>query len=207
MFPVIALDDVSHASFMDSTMVPSFVQKSDLKADIDEKTAHNQVATAMTAFISDVLGGGELSEVSKKMQNDTEELLKPFLSMMELETTYSMKEPCYKNDLVNPENVTCAHGTQWTKTAQKIMGGDLSWSGADIETDDNFHRVYTMPPWGDVHLPQTTSCDDQIDDDKCTLKSISVTENFYNRLEQFDTGKYPIAANEMKAKLLSRQAI
>lgn len=41
MFPVIALDDVSHASFMDSTMIPSFVKKSDLKADIDEATAHN----------------------------------------------------------------------------------------------------------------------------------------------------------------------
>ena len=126
--------------------------------------------------------------------------------MMELETTYSMKEPCYTNDLVNPKDKKCAHGSQWTKTAQKIMGGDISWADADITTDDNFHRVYTMPPWGDVHLPQTTSCD-QADDAKCTLETISVTENYYNRLEQFDTGKYPIAANEMKAKLLSRQAI
>jgi hypothetical protein len=41
MFPVVALDDVSHASFMDSKMLPSFVKKSDLKADIDEATAHN----------------------------------------------------------------------------------------------------------------------------------------------------------------------
>tara|TARA_B110000285_G_C14619905_1_gene378657 strand:+ start:285 stop:479 length:195 start_codon:yes stop_codon:yes gene_type:complete len=64
MFPVIALDDVSHASFMDSTMIPSFVKKSDLNADIDEVTAHNQMANAMTAFISGVLGNNELSEVS-----------------------------------------------------------------------------------------------------------------------------------------------
>ena len=56
MFPVVVLDDVSHASFMDSKMIPAFVKKSDLNADIDEETAHSQIANAMTAFISSVLG-------------------------------------------------------------------------------------------------------------------------------------------------------
>lgn len=137
----------------------------------------------MTAFISGVLGNDELSEVSQQYMDETEDLLKPFLSMMEQETTYSLKEACYTDALVNPEDKKCAHGSQWTKTAQKIMGGDLSWADADIVTDDNFHRVYTMPPFGHVHLPETTSCDDQADDAKCTLNTISVTENFYNRLE------------------------
>jgi hypothetical protein len=36
------------------------------------------------------------------------------------------------------------------------------------------------------------------------LESISVTENYYNRLDTFDTGKYEIGAVEMKAKLMSR---
>ena len=39
------------------------------------------------------------------------------------------------------------------------------------------------------------------------LKSISVTENFYDRLDVFDTGSTPIAALEMKAKLMSRQSV
>jgi len=207
MFPVNALDDVSHASFMDSTMIPDFVKKSDLKADIDEITAHNEAANAMTAFISGVLGISELSDMSQKMKDDTEDLLKPFLDMMEQETLYSMKAPCYNDALVNPDDIKCAHGSQWTKTAQKIMGGDISWADADIVTNDNFHQVYTMPPAGHVHLPETTSCDDPTDGAKCTLKTISVTENYYNRLDQSDTGKSPIAANEMKAKLLSRQSI
>ena len=34
-----------------------------------------------------------------------------------------------------------------------------------------------------------------------------MTENFYSRLTEFDTGFYPIAAIEQKAKLLSRQNI
>jgi len=53
-----------------------------------------------------------------------------------------------------------------------------------------------------VHLPEIDNkCDGKT---KCTLKSITVTENFYNRLDVFDTGKYPIGADEMKAKLMSR---
>ena len=56
-------------------------------------------------------------------------------------------------------------------------------------------------------MPETTECGDSSDDAKCTLKTISVTENYYERLDQFDTGKYAIGANEMKAKLLSRQHI
>ena len=60
MFPVIALDDVSHASFMDSTMIPSFVSKSDLKPDVDETTAHSQIGTTMTAFIKNTLGDEDL---------------------------------------------------------------------------------------------------------------------------------------------------
>jgi hypothetical protein len=91
MFPVVALDDASHASFMDSTMIPSFVSSSDLKADIDEVTAHNQIATAMTAFVSGVLGDEDLLEVSEGMRDETEDLLQPFLAMMDQEVLYSMK--------------------------------------------------------------------------------------------------------------------
>jgi hypothetical protein len=34
-----------------------------------------------------------------------------------------------------------------------------------------------------------------------------VTENLYNKLDPLDTGISPIAATEMKCKLMSRQAI
>lgn len=34
-----------------------------------------------------------------------------------------------------------------------------------------------------------------------------MTENFYNRMDYFDTGSYEIGAYEMKAKLMSRQSV
>lgn len=82
------------------------------------------------------------------------------------------------------------------------MGGDLLHN-VDITTQDNFHRVYTITP---VHLPQiNNTCDGK--GESCMLESISVTENYYNRLDTFDTGKYEIGAVEMKAKLMSRQSV
>ena len=82
------------------------------------------------------------------------------------------------------------------------MGGNITDMNASITTQDNFHRVYTMTP---VHLPQiNNTCDGK---EACTLESVSVTENYYNRLSSFDTGATEIAAVEMKAKLMSRQSV
>ena len=82
------------------------------------------------------------------------------------------------------------------------MGGNIDDKNTTIYTDDNFHRVYTVTP---VHLPQVNNtCDGS---SKCDLNTVSVTENYYVRLNEFDTGKYEIGASEMKAKLLSRQSI
>lgn len=61
--------------------------------------------------------------------------------------------------------------------------------------------MYTVTP---VHLPQINNTCSASEDATCTLESITVTENYYNRLDQFDTGKFEIGAVEMKAKLMSR---
>ena len=43
-FPVVALEGVSHAGFMDSSMLPSAVKEKDLKLEVDESVAHNMAA-------------------------------------------------------------------------------------------------------------------------------------------------------------------
>lgn len=51
-FPVVYVDGLSHAGFMDSSMLPSAVVSGDLKPEIEEKTGHNQVANAIVSFIA-----------------------------------------------------------------------------------------------------------------------------------------------------------
>lgn len=105
------------------------------------------------------------------------------IDAMFLENSYNIKEPCYAKTLINPDSKTCLKGSKWSAEAQKIMGGNIKDKHATIETQDNFHRVYTVTP---VHLPEIDNkCDGKTE---CTLKSITVTENYYNRLNDFDTG-------------------
>lgn len=50
LFPVVALDGVSHMQFM-SGEPPKAVKKRDLKPDISEENAHQQVAATIVDFI------------------------------------------------------------------------------------------------------------------------------------------------------------
>jgi len=85
-----------------------------------------------------------------------------------------MKEPCYDSTLVNRDSPTCLQGSAWSEQAQNIMADN----SISINAQDNFHRVYTVTP---VHLPQiNNTCNSEED---CTLESITVTENYYNRLD------------------------
>lgn len=196
---MVAFDGLSHSSFMDSSMLPSAVVKHDLKPEVEEDHAYEMVADAMTSFMGGVLGDEKSDKRTQKLVKESKPFFQPLIDAMVLEDSYNIKDPCYGHDLVNPDVPTCLQGSKWSERAQAIMGGDISDKHAKIVTQDNFHRVYTVTP---IHLPQiNNTCDGT---SSCTLESITVTENYYNRLSPFDTGETEIGAVEIKAKLMSR---
>ena len=84
------------------------------------------------------------------------------------------------------------------------MGGSFDNTNIKVVNDDNFHRVQSIAP---VHLPSvTTTCDKSVTE-TCELKTITVSENLYEKLDLLDTGYYPVAATEIKTKLSSRQEV
>jgi hypothetical protein len=198
MFPVVYLEGVSHAGFMDSSMLPSAVKDSDLVMEIEEKQGHQNVGTAISSFIKGVESSS--SKVDSSVSAGSSEFFAPFLEGLELEGSYALKEPCYGHELLNPDSPKCMKGSPWSQHAQELMAGDLlEGTQMKVNTTDNFHRVYTVTP---VHLPEVDSqCNN---DTSCTLQTTSVTEAYYERLDSFDTGKYEIGAVELKAKLMSR---
>ena len=121
---------------------------------------------------------------------------------MELEGYAETKPPCNnKPYLVNPSDVKCLHGSPWNQQySQPMMGGTLS-NGEKISSNDNFHPVNEVNP---VHLAEIDS-DCKGDGKSCTIKMITVTENYYADYDKKDTGFHPQAASEMKSKMSSRQ--
>jgi hypothetical protein len=150
LFPVVALDGVSHMGFM-SGVAPKAVAKRDLVMDVSESTAHSEVATVMVQFMDQIVMGHKPSINTKSTAN----LLSPLLEGMEQEGFYGMKSPCYASPLVGPtDDPTCLHGAPWHNlTTQPTMGGDLP-SHVSVKNDDNFHRVDSVTP---VHLPEVDS--------------------------------------------------
>lgn len=82
------------------------------------------------------------------------------------------------------------------------MGGDLG--GNSYYTFDNFHRVYSVMPH---HLPQVQDWKTCHAQSNCHATGWTVSENYYERLDEMDTGFYPVSAYETKAKMLSRQML
>jgi len=65
------------------------------------------------------------------------------IDAIELEGYYETKPPC-DNDpyLVNPDDITCLHGSPWNaEHSQIIMGGSLPGKNMSINSNDNFHPV------------------------------------------------------------------
>jgi hypothetical protein len=154
----------------------------------------------MVQFFDQILLGNAPSiNIGASKQN-----LQGLLDAMVLEGYEQLKPPCYNIALINPVNPTCAHGAPWhNQYSQPIMGGTLPGSGSKIVNDDNFHRVYSVHP---VHLSEIDSDCDKTST-ACVMKTITVSENIYEIKDKIDTGFYPIAATEMKAKLSSRQKV
>jgi len=206
-FPLIAMQGMSHSSFMDFSMLPSAVKSNDIQPEVSENMGYALASTVMVSFISSQEGNKSAWIPSEEFIQYTGEFMKPLLEAMELESSYNLKQPCYNHALVNDKRPGCFQGSPWTEHAQKVMGGNISRLNADITTMDNFHRVYTINP---VHLPQiNNSCPPAMKYQRmeCMLQSITVTENYYHRLNVFDTGKFEVGAVEMKAKLMSRQSV
>lgn len=113
MFPVLVLEGVSHARFMDDSMIPSYVTKNDLNPEISQEIAHQEISKGIVGLIDQVLKSSSFDN------ENTEAILKPLIDGMILENSYQMKDPCYAHDLVNPtDNPKCSAGSPWVETAQ-----------------------------------------------------------------------------------------
>eukprot|EP00347_Sterkiella_histriomuscorum_P010783 403374937 len=196
MFPIVAFKGLSHWGFS-SGPLPSNVLNNDLVGEIEQSEGHKQVASAIIGFMGKIMKASKAASLKATAEFD----LKPIVDSMKLENSVYLKEPCYSQTLINIVRPDCSKGSPWVEmNGQVIMGGDLP-SGVKISTEDNFHRVWTTNP---VHLPQfNNTCDGH---SSCTINSVTVTELINTSLDVMDTGMFPIAALEMRTKLMSRQS-
>ena len=176
----------------------SFVKDNDLIPQISEDEAHISFAKAISGFIDSKIGN-QSNYLDQKVK-DTSAILELILSGLRMEGSYHLKPPCFDYDLINKIRPICTHGSPWVETAQKIMDGLSGKMSFDMKVDDNFHRVYSVTP---VHLPQINNQCNSLS--PCTLDMVTVSDLNYETMDETDRGMYSNSAQEIRAKLLSRQ--
>lgn len=197
-YPVVVVKGASHMQFA-SGDVPSFVQQNDLKPEITEKNAQNQIALAMKSFIENAM-----DFLDGKMK-ESDIFFKPLIDALKMEGSYHLKPPCYDDSTINRKNNYCGHGSEWVNLALKYMAGfeEAHITNVKLTADDNFHKVWTVVP---DPLPSClNNC--TLQTPNCQLLCVSVTELSYNTYDSLDNGFYPISADEMKTKMSSREAL
>lgn len=191
------VDGMNHYQFAGEGNPPLMVRSNDLKAEVSDESARDQITSIVSSFMRINLNAGDDEDKSllDKYSKSTARLLDPILDALQMEGSYYLNPPCYKN-----QTAGCTLGSRWTEIfSQPIMGS----TNASVIDLDVFHDVYQTNP---VHLPQIfNSCANQ--PSSCLLNVTTVTQLEYPTGSSFDISLQPVAASEMKTKLASRQAI
>ena len=88
MFPILVLEGVSHASFMDESMLTSAVKSGDINPEVDEKTGHITIANAIMNFIKPLQEENIDGELNAVLEAYTDDFMEPLIESMTLEGSY-----------------------------------------------------------------------------------------------------------------------
>jgi hypothetical protein len=226
-WPVGVIDGGAHMSFA-SGVPPALVKARDLKPEVGEQVAHRKIAGVSAAFIAAQLtevpptvAAGAVSQLRAWIDTSYRKYWSPLLEAFEEEGLYALAPACNCNNpqkepfdldkffggwinyypcLEGTTTPDCRHGSPWAGKMQVKLAG-LEQYGINVNVQSAFHPVSQTKP--ETNLPYvfeqyTTPTKGN------NLTVTVVTENIYHS-DPLDTGFYPQAAIEMRAKQVSRQ--
>mmetsp|Transcript_33684 Transcript_33684/g.65059 ORF Transcript_33684/g.65059 Transcript_33684/m.65059 type:complete len:465 (-) Transcript_33684:359-1753(-) len=204
--PVTVIEGMSHMQFA-SGQAPSFVLKHDLRSEITNQDAWDQVAHDTASFMLAQLGHQDAMDRVKKRVSETKQFVSPIVTAFQMEANHQYKPPCYCESYDEyggriygtcRSKPNCTGGTPWTSIAMQIMGqGDLG-KNIKINGVDSTHIMTEERPTchlphihgnpkaqanpGNGHSPPLCSSPD----DDCTLNITTVTQQVYKNFGEFD---------------------
>ena len=225
-FPHVYIEGMNHSQFANGYL-SNTIKKNDLRSEISNEEATKKLGETISLFISQTKAENLnkkikteknlLKKQKKKLLkkiSETENFILPLINLLELSGNMNLKPACNGHELVNEKKANCFHGSKVGEMAQRIMSGFEDVENVEIETDDNFHLVYSVNP---VHLPEILNfCEKNSKTEnlqnkkikkkakKCLIKSITVSQPVNSTLDKLD-GVTSNTAYEIRTKLSSRQ--
>ena len=189
---------MNHYQFAGEGEPPFLVKQNDIKAEISDDQARDQITSIVNSFMKISLGisNDDDTKLIQNQLNYTNQLVDPIIAAFQLEGYYHFDPPCYKA----AQGVNCTKGSPWTRISQQVMGSlNLTVIGNDLFFPAS--QVFPDP------LPEIHNNCYNPPMNNCTLNVSTVSEAVYANGESSDTALQPIAATEIKSKMMSRQSI
>ena len=208
-FPVVLLSGVSHMQFASGTP-PALVKARDLKPLVTYEQAHAMIAKTTVAFLKLHLGGDSSGLPFLQQQlAATGTFSGPLITAYLAEGSTHYKPVCYKqtpgcvDGCPYTPTPNCSVNATWVATAQQALGG-FSAQAVRLDVEDEFRPVWQATP--DLVPSVSGSCSSPTSPG-CALTVHTYNDITLNLLSALDTGFYPTSAVEIRAKLVSRQAL
>lgn len=85
-----------------------------------------------------------------------------------------------------------------------LMANGFSNPKISIADNNNFHLTYEMFPYHHPYVQSTCEADTS---KACVIEHVSIAYNDYDKLNELDLGRTPVAAKEIKTKMKSSQVM
>lgn len=204
-FPVVVLEGQSHMQFA-SGEPPLLVKKNDLKPEVDEETAHKNIADVVVDFMRLRIGSLDAGDVLKAKVQATSELIAPLVKAYEYEGSRRFNAP---NQVGGAGEKSCSRGgcldqSGWAKNAQKLISADIP--GHTLNISNEYVDLAGSPATGkDFHLPVISNSSGT-----STISITTYSQCYWNDIideefEDMDTAFTFTSAQEIGTKLASRQ--
>jgi hypothetical protein len=198
----IVIEGMNHYQFVGNGTEPNYIKLEDLNAEISDSDALNNVTTITIAFMKSSLCEYFSDCIDRRLylskrSAENVDLLSPILNSFKVEGFLYMYPPCYEFPHLTPPN--CLLGSPWSEYAQSIMGAK-----SNLNVSDTFQAINKLP------LKEPSILNNCSNVPSCSIKiSTYTTIDYYNVYSPNSDGDNynPVAALELRAELMSRQAI
>jgi len=205
----VLIEGMNHFAFLQGK-APFMKQFRDLHSELPQQEASKEVAATIAEFIDTDLSPKKARSLLNRIEK-THQYLQPMLDAMELEGSYLLHQPNFKDE-GNPDSTFDQQSSQWGIRAQESIAPALKGDCSYGTHKNEIHRCWYLNPLGFLGIGtpfyHPSVVQEQNEEGNMSVQLHTVSELVYDIADRvFDGGFFSNAPTEIRCKMNSPQSI